>query len=134
MKDLSKKELLWYLPIFYFILLALWAFVDNVVNARTQVGNFLIPSIVLLALLLTKNYRLQIIIGVILLLWSGLLILAYFSDAAKIVVFDEKAINFLFYGGLITLLNLLMSILLLFNDLHSHRRKINVPSTMETII
>lgn len=56
MKDLSKKELLWYLPIFYFILLALWAFVDNVVNARTQVGNFLIPSIVLLALLLTKNY------------------------------------------------------------------------------
>lgn len=75
----------------------------------------LIPMVIatgFMGLMVFQRKSLNLLTGVLMFFWSILILFAYLSDASKLGSTHLEAWSFLIFGGLISVLNFLMSILI----------------------
>jgi hypothetical protein len=67
--------------------------------------------------LIKPNRRLNFSLGIVFVCLSSYLVLAYLSDLLNIIDWSDSAKRFLFYGGLLVLGNLVMSLWIIRNSI-----------------
>ncbi|MDF2189215.1 hypothetical protein [Paraflavitalea sp. CAU 1676] len=106
-----------FLPYLYFSGLPLVCFIDAI-NKTTEPGNLLllIPAIPFVLQLFFSIRHVDMILGVITFAIAIYLTLAYASDLSKITAVTPRAISFISLGGVIVVLNYIMSVRLFINE------------------
>lgn len=99
------------IPHLYFIAIWFWVALEGVLKGQLQ-------SFYMFALCLPFAYQiakekkgLNLLLGILMLCWSVLMLLAYFSDLAKInEIGSQRTMRFVIGGGLLVILNFVMTI------------------------
>jgi hypothetical protein len=106
------KKLQINLPFLYFAGIWMLIAVPTLVSGGVQ---GLIPMLIstgFIGLMFFQRKHLNLLIGILMFFWSILILFAYLSDASKLDSADLQASRFLIFGGLICVLNFLMSYLI----------------------
>jgi len=101
------------LPYAYFIGLCLWIAFEGMLNGTLKSALVLVVCIPFVYQMKFESRALNIILGIVLLIWSVWMTLAYISDAAKITTINNRSLIFIFGGGALILFNFLASISIL---------------------
>ena len=101
------------LPYAYFIGLCLWIAFEGMLNGSMKSALVLMVCIPFLYQLKFESRALNIVLGMVLLIWSIWMTLAYIFDIAKITTIDNRSLFFILGGGVLVLLNFLASISIL---------------------
>ncbi len=99
-------------PFLYFF--AIWSSI-GIPMLKSGVWTGLIPLLIatgFIGLVFFGRKSLNLLTGVLMFFWSILILFAYLSDASKLGSTNPEAWSFLFFGGLISVLNFLMSSLI----------------------
>lgn len=112
-RTINFKTLFAKLPYAYFIGLCLWMAFYGMLNDNIISALFLLICIPFLYQLKFENRSLNIILGILLLIWSFWITLAYIFDVAQISTLDNRSLSFIIGGGILVLLNFLASISIL---------------------
>jgi len=115
MKTLSKYSKL--IPYFYFIVVIAYWFTD--VNRTEGIAAFpiLLFGIPFLWQIIMPNKKLNFTLGMTFVCLSSYLILAYLSDFFHITSITNRAKDFIIYGGLFVISNLIMALWIIKNSL-----------------
>lgn len=115
MKSLSKYTR--FIPYLYFIsIISLWF---TVVNKSEGISAYaiLLLGIPFLWQLIRPNRKLNFSLGIVFVCLSSYLLFAYLSDILNIINWSPTVKQFLFYGGLLVIGNLVMSLWIIRNSI-----------------
>ena len=105
-------------PFLYFS--AIWCSIGlSMLNSNGWTG--LIPMAMatgFVGLMFFQRKSVNLLTGVLMFFWSILILFAYLSDTSKAFATDTQTWSFLFFGGLISVLNFLMSYLIVKQSLN----------------
>lgn len=99
------------IPLLYFTMLVLWMYFSGLFNARESEPLVLLCSIPFLLQLWFRNRMFSVVLGMLMLLWSGWMLLAYaseYSEIARASLFINP--SFIVIGGGFVFLNFAMAI------------------------
>lgn len=98
-------------PLIYFTLVVIWMYFGSLSNAQESEPLVLLFCLPFLFQIGFKNRMGSVILGMLMLVWSGWMALAYASEYAQATHFASvKDMSFLAYGVGLVLLNFVMSL------------------------
>lgn len=99
-------------PWLYFSAIWVWIAAPSLVLGRVEGFLLLLVATGFIGLMFIRQKSVNLLIGILMFFWSILILFAYLSDASKPGSTNPEAWRFLIFGGLISVLNFLMSYLI----------------------
>jgi uncharacterized membrane protein len=109
------------LPFLYFASIALWISITAFSKGEWAGILPFLEAIGCFMIMVVDRKSLNLLMSVLVVLWSFLILFAFLSDASKLQSTDAQTWRFLIFGGLICVLNFLMAYLIV-------RKSVNKPS------
>lgn len=107
------------IPWLYFSAIWLSISYPSLVSGRIEGLLTLLVATGFIGMMFISRKSVNLLIGILVLFWSILILFAYLSDASKPGSTNPEALSFLFFGGLIRVLNFLMSYLIVKKSLNN---------------
>jgi hypothetical protein len=125
---MRKSRLYQNIPYLYFI--AIWSWIA-IGGFKVRVENFTLLTfcVPFVYQLFKEKKGLNLLLGILMMCWSILILLAYISDAMKINMLDSsKTISFIIGGGVLVMLNFFMSFKLILKALKQNSSDAQIPA------
>lgn len=116
-RPFQLSHLIPFLPYLYFSFLPVSSFISGMAD-QPEIGKLLllIPAIPFILQLFFSFKYVDLVLGILTFAIALYFTLAYLSDLAKITSYTTRAINFIWVGGCIVIINFVMSVRLFRNE------------------